>query len=108
MYVYIYIYIYIYITYISQILEFDGYNFKFIREMWDTIKEEIYELVLDFFVNSSSVRHLNITWVTLIPKNENPSSIEDYRPISMVGALYKIISKILSSRLKEVMAPLIN
>ena len=76
---------------------FDGYNFKFIREMWDTIKEDIYEFVLEFFVTGTSVRDINVTWVTLIPKNENPSSIEEYRPISMVGALYKIISKILSS-----------
>ena len=76
--------------------------------MWDTIKDAIYEFVLDFFVNGSSMRHLNVTWVTLIPKKENPSSIEDYRPISMVGALYKIISKILSFRLKEVIAPLID
>ena len=84
---------------------FDGYNFKFIREMWDIMKEEIYELVLDFCINNSSVKHLNVTWVSLIPKTDNPSSIEDYRPISMVGALYKIISKILATRLKEVMPP---
>ena len=76
---------------------FDGYNFKFIREMWDTIKDDIYEFVLDFFVTGSSVRHVNVTWVTLIPKSENPTSIEEYRPISMVGALYKIISKILAT-----------
>ncbi|XP_057550629.1 uncharacterized protein LOC130828682 [Amaranthus tricolor] len=63
---------------------FDGYNFKFIREMWDTIKDDIYEFVLDFFVTGSSVRHVNVTWVTLIPKSENPTSIEEYRPISMI------------------------
>ena len=73
--------------------------------MWDTIKDEIYEFIMDFFVAGCSMRHLNVTWVTLIPKVENPSSIDDYRPISMVGALYKIISKILATRLKEVMPP---
>ena len=86
---------------------FDGFNFKFIREMWEVIKDEIYDLVMEFFVDGCTLRHLNITWVTLIPKVENPSSIDDYRPISMVGALYKIISKILS-RLKEVIATLID
>ena len=87
---------------------FDGYNFKFIREMWEVLEEEIYEFVVQFFATGSSVRHLNITWVTLIPKTESPTSIEDYRPISMVGALYKIISKVLSCRLKEVIAYLID
>ena len=87
---------------------FDGFNFKFFREMWDVLKDEIYDFVLDVFVNGSSVSHLNITWVSLIPKSANPTSIEDYRPISMVGALYKIISKILSLRLKNVIAYLID
>ena len=54
---------------------FDGYNFKFIREMWEVLEEEIYEFVVDFFVSGSSVRHLNITWVTLIPKIEKTTSI---------------------------------
>ena len=63
---------------------------------------------MDFFIGGHSIRHLNITWVTLIPKVENPTSIKEFRPISMVGAIYKIISKILSSRLKEVIAPLID
>ncbi|XP_057518489.1 uncharacterized protein LOC130799411 [Amaranthus tricolor] len=62
---------------------FDRYNFKFIREMWEVIKDEIYESVMEFFIAGHSVRHLNVTWVTLIPKVENPTSIEDYMPISM-------------------------
>ena len=76
--------------------------------MWEVIKDEIYVSVMEFFATGSSVRQLNVTWVTLIPKVENPRSIEQYRPISMVGTLYKIISNILSFRLKEVMASLIN
>ena len=87
---------------------FDGFNFNFIRKMWETIKDEIYESVMEFFREGRSVRHLNVTWVSMIPKVENPTSIEEYRPISMVSALYKIIAKILSSRLKEVIAPLID
>ena len=87
---------------------YDGYNFKFIRETWEVIKEEIYDFVLAFFQSRISISNINITWVTLIPKVVNPAAIDEYRPISMVGALYKIISKILSLRLKEVMAYLID
>ena len=87
---------------------FDGFNFRFIREMWEVLKEEIFDTVIEFFRDGGSLRHLNVTWVTLIPKKENPTAIEDYRPISMVGCIYKIIAKILSSRLKNVIAPLID
>ena len=47
---------------------FDGFNFKFIREMWDVMKDDIYASVMDFFVDGCSLRHMNVTWVTLIPK----------------------------------------
>ena len=87
---------------------YDGFNFKFLRQMWETIKEEIYDFVLSFFNNELSMSNINIAWVTLIPKTDNPTSIDEYRPISMVGALYKIISKLLSIRLKEVMSPLVD
>ena len=87
---------------------FDGFNFKFIREMWEELKEEIFDTVTEFFRDGGSLRHLNVTWVTLIPKVENPSNIEEFRPISMVGSIYKIIAKILSSRLKDVITPLID
>ena len=87
---------------------FDGFNFKFIREMWDTIKEDIFESVMGFFVDGQSLRHLNVTWVSLCPKVDNSTSIDDFTPISMVGAIYKIIAKILSCRLKKVITPLID
>ena len=87
---------------------FNGYNFKFIREMWEVINEEIYEFVQSFFQCRVSLRSIYITWVTLVPKVEDPTSIDQYRPISMVGALYKIISKLLFIRLKEVLAHIID
>ena len=50
------------------------------------IKDEIYEFVLEFLDSGSLVRAINVTWLSLIPKSVVPCSIEDYRPISMVGA----------------------
>lgn len=87
---------------------FDGYNFKSIREMWDILENDIFDFVVEFFRSGYSARNINVTWVCLIPKIVAPICIDDYRPISMVGALYKIISKLLSSRLKVVIAPLID
>jgi endonuclease/exonuclease/phosphatase family protein len=87
---------------------YDGFNFKGIREMWDSIQEDVFTFVIDLLENGSNARAVNITWVTLIPKVSCPGSIDDFRPISMVGALYKIVSKLLSLRLKDVIAPLID
>ena len=38
--------------------------------------------------------------ICLIPKKANSSKVKDFRPISLVTSLYKIISKVLSNRLK--------
>ncbi|XP_019238100.1 PREDICTED: uncharacterized protein LOC109218205 [Nicotiana attenuata] len=51
---------------------------------------------------------INCTTVTLLPKITNPTNIKDYIPISCCSVLYKIISKILASRLQKVMGYLID
>lgn len=35
-------------------------------------------------------------------------SLGDYRPISLIGCMYKIVSKILASRLKQVIGEIVN
>jgi len=35
----------------------------------------------------------NASFIALVPKVRNPTKFEQYRPISLVGALYKIILK---------------
>lgn len=49
------------------------------------------------------MRGLNTTFIVLIPKKDNHQRVEDYRPISLIGCLYKILSKLLACRLQKVM-----
>lgn len=54
------------------------------------------------------VKRGNSTFLTLIPKGDDPLSLVDYRLISLVGCQYKILAKILAERLKVVMPELIS
>lgn len=54
------------------------------------------------------VKRGNSTFLTLIPKVDDPLSLADYRPISLVGCQYKILIKLLANRLKRVMPTLIS
>ncbi|KAK4848515.1 hypothetical protein QYF36_013977 [Acer negundo] len=58
--------------------------------------------------DASIVRDLNRAFIALIPKVDNPNSLKDYRPISLVNAMYKILAKVLANRLKKSMDSIIG
>jgi hypothetical protein len=45
-------------------------------------------------------KSLNATFLTLIPKKTEAVEVKNFRPISLVGGVYKIVSKVLANRLK--------
>lgn len=61
-----------------------------------------------FHINSKLVRGINSSFVALLPKNDNPSCFSEFRPISLIGSLYKVLSKVLSSRIKSVLPKIIS
>ena len=53
-------------------------------------------------------RSLNSTFLLLIPKKERAEDLRDFRPISLVGSVYKLLAKVLVNRLKLVMGEVIS
>jgi hypothetical protein len=62
------------------------------------IKGDFYNLFKDFFNNQLSLEGLNNSYVTLIPKVNNPVRVSDFRPISLINIAIKMISKLLANR----------
>lgn len=67
------------------------------------IGDEVTKVVLDFFDTSKIYKPINTVAVTLIPKVKNSSSIRAYIPIFCCTTLYKILFKMIISRLQHVM-----
>ncbi|GKV45602.1 hypothetical protein SLEP1_g52666 [Rubroshorea leprosula] len=82
----------------------DGFNFKFIKSEWETIKGDAIEVLHEFQKNGKLVKALNTSFIVFVPKVENPQKIEEYRPISLIGGMYKILAKLLANQLKKVLA----
>ncbi|KAL8150441.1 hypothetical protein V2J09_020249 [Rumex salicifolius] len=56
----------------------------------------------------AQIRSVNHTIVILIPKKNNPTSVTDFRPISLCQMLYKVVAKTLANRLKPLLCGLIS
>ncbi|GKU90798.1 hypothetical protein SLEP1_g4749 [Rubroshorea leprosula] len=86
----------------------DGFNFRFVKSEWDVIKDDVVRFLQEFQANGKLVRGLNASFIVLVPKVENPVQIEEYRPISLIGVIYKILAKLLANRLKKVLENVIG
>lgn len=54
------------------------------------------------------IKEWNITFVVLIPKKQNASQFNNFRPISLTHTSYKFISKILANRIKPHLGKMIS
>nr|GEV03226.1 hypothetical protein [Tanacetum cinerariifolium] len=86
----------------------DGFSFEFFRKFWDIVGSDLFEAVKWFFDYSSFPRGCNSSFIALISKNQDPKFVNDYRPISLIGSLYKVVTKILANRLSMVISDLIS
>lgn len=80
----------------------DGFTARFFQNVWEIIKSDLMALLTIFFEEGGSIKHINATFITLIPKFSEASNIRDYRPISRVNTIYKIISKLIATQLGEI------
>ncbi|XP_050207374.1 uncharacterized protein LOC126656799 [Mercurialis annua] len=66
----------------------DGYNSNFFKKSWSIIGEDIIDAVKDFFRSGIMLKQANATVISLIPKINDPKTINDYRPISCCNVMY--------------------
>lgn len=86
----------------------DGYSSEFFCSCWSFIGVEVTEAVLEFFSSGKLLKQWNATNLVLIPKIPNAATMSDFRPISCLNTVYKVISKLLAGRLKAILPSVIS
>lgn len=85
----------------------DGLFSRFFKTAWGILRNKVVSSITQFFHSSFLSSSANSTILTLVPKYPGASRIVDYRPISCLNTLYKVISRILVSLLKSILQDLI-
>lgn len=79
----------------------DGLNMLCIKKCWSFMKKDIMAFINEFHRNGKLPRGINSSFIALIPKIETAMNLSEYRPISLIGSMYKILSKVLAARIKN-------
>ncbi|KAI5338506.1 hypothetical protein L3X38_017777 [Prunus dulcis] len=86
----------------------NGLHAVFYQKCWDKTKHLVKSLVNDFHSNNIPLQDINHNNIALIPKVASPESVNHFRPISLCNVSYKIITKIIVSRLRPILSKCIS
>ena len=92
----------------DKALGLDGFTMAFFHKCWRVVEDDVMAVFKHFHRFSIFERSLNASFLSLIPKKSNVVNIKDFRPISLVGSVYKLLSKALANRLRVVLDSLIS
>jgi hypothetical protein len=81
----------------------DGFNTDFMKKCWAVIKHDFYDVCGGGgFNHEICLWSINGSYVTMIPKIDNPSKVGYFKPISLFNNSVKLLTKLLTNRLQRV------
>ncbi|KAJ9685117.1 hypothetical protein PVL29_017229 [Vitis rotundifolia] len=86
----------------------NGFSMAFWQFAWDFVQDDVMSFFREFYDHSKFVKSLNAIFLVLIPKKVRAKDLRDFRPISLVGSLYKWLAKVLANRLKKVVGKVMS
>lgn len=85
-----------------------GMTRHFFQKYWNISGAQVTKEVKNFFETGVIPTDWNHTQLCLLPKIPNAKHMKDLRPISLCSVVYKIISKVLSNRLKLILPRIVS
>lgn len=86
----------------------DGLTSEIYKAFWSLIGQDLYEVFLESFESNILPISCRRAVVTLLPKKGDLGLLKNWRPVSLLGTDYKILSKTLTNHLKKSIASIIH
>jgi hypothetical protein len=80
----------------------DGFPAEFYQVFLGVIKDDLLAMFREFHKDTLNLFSLNFGIINLIPKIENATKIQQYRPICVLNVSFKIFTKVGTNRLNKV------
>lgn len=88
---------------VSKSLGINSIPVEFYQKMWDDINIDIFNFVLEVISQFFFTNKLNVTKVALFSKTKERFRVQNFRPISFLNTLYKIVAKVYANRMKPLL-----
>lgn len=72
------------------------------------LKEDILAFMEEFHQRGKISKGMGASFIALVPKKEGEIGIKDYKPISLLGSIYKILAKVLAGRIQKILPSIIS
>lgn len=86
----------------------DGFPLIFFQRFWEMMKDDIFNIFVDLQENALFTASTDYSFVCLIPKREGACKVNNFRPISLMNGIQKILSKVLANRLTLILLSIIS
>ncbi|KAL3682038.1 hypothetical protein R1sor_000060 [Riccia sorocarpa] len=86
----------------------DGMTTEVLRELWSDSKHDVIEFVNFFWGTDQLSWKQQAGIIKLIPKDGNRELIKNWRPLTLLNTGYKLVSKIMANRLKDLLPSLVE
>ena len=86
----------------------DGIPVEFYKTFYDTLENDLIQLHNNILFIEKSITNTMQKAITLIPKKGDLNKLKYWRPISLLCTDYKILTKVLANRLKNILPQIIS
>ncbi|MCO5552957.1 hypothetical protein L7F22_006477 [Adiantum nelumboides] len=85
----------------------DGLTRQFFMQYWDLVSQPLREVLQEIFDTGIMLQSMSSGIISLIPKGGDASTLRQWRPITPMSSVYKILARMITSRLRPFLPDLI-